>query len=209
MSPESAARTRLNSSELHFPQAVVDFLSLRNPWASRGSDYSLGPKVTMKTTALGLVAISLVQVLTPTPSWAKGETVKITLTCTGLAGPVDLTDPTALTLRFGPWGGAFLDSTRTGRPGAGKGQRQCEVALYVRYNVRDVQLAYVFYYYPGGASNPGYIYLPGPRDPWYTLNVGTMWRQGQDGKWHVASQEWDALARHAIAEAQRRQGATS
>src|SRR5438094_4464684 len=95
MSPESAARTRLNSSELHFPQAVVDFLSVRNTVASQGSDYSRGPKVTMKTTALGFVAISLVQVLIPTPSWAKGETVKITLACTGLAGPVDLTDPTA------------------------------------------------------------------------------------------------------------------
>jgi hypothetical protein len=160
----------------------------------------------MNNTAFGLIATCLLQGLIPTPSWAKGETVKITLTCTGMAGPVELTDSIALTPSFGPWGNAILDSTRTARPGTVKGRRMCEVAFYVRYRAHDVELAYVLYYYPGNASTPGCIYLPGPRDPWYTLNVGTMWRPGQDGKWHVASPVWDALARRAIAAAQHRHG---
>ena len=160
----------------------------------------------MKKTILGVLGVCLMHLVIPGPAWAKGQTVRITLTCAGLAGPIELTDPTALTFQFGPWGGAFLDSSRAVRPGVAEGRRLCEVAFYVRYRARDVQLAYVLYYYQGSASTPGYIYLPGRGDPWYWLNVSTILRPGQDGTWHAASLAWEALIRPTIthADAERR-----
>ena len=156
----------------------------------------------MKRAILRVVAVCLLVLVVPSAAWAKGQTVRITLTCAGLAGPIDLTAPKALSFQFGPWGGAFRDSLRDVGSRVTEGLRLCEVAFYVRYRARDVQLAYVFYYYQGRASAPGHTYLPGRGDPWYSLNTGSILRPGEDGGWCAASLAWEALVRPAIAHAE-------
>jgi hypothetical protein len=113
---------------------------------------------------------------------AKGRTRRITLTCAGSEGPIELTDTTVTGSAFGPWGGQFLDTTRAVLPAPPRASRQCEVAFYVEAGPDHAHLAYVVYYRytPGGG---GYIYLPGRGDPWYEMNVGTILRDGRDGRW--------------------------
>jgi hypothetical protein len=50
---------------------------------------------------------------------------------------------------------------------------------------------YVVYYYPPEPSSRGVIYRPGKGAVW-ELNVGTILREGWNGKWMYAAREWDA-----------------
>jgi hypothetical protein len=54
--------------------------------------------------------------------------------------------------------------------------------------------AYVVTYSRNRWTGEGFIYLPGPGDDRYRRNIGTVLRQGQDGKWHRPSAAWgDAI----------------
>lgn len=150
------------------------------------------------------VLASLLALGATSTMWAKGRTTRITLTCQGLASPIELTSTVALDFHYGPWGGAFLDSSHPGHLAPPEGLRLCEVAFYAEFEEDRVRLAYVAYYAynPRDRSAPGYIYLPGPRDPWYALNAGTMLRRDQDGAWQEASRPWGVeLVQGAIARA--------
>jgi hypothetical protein len=45
----------------------------------------------------------------------------------------------------------------------------------------------------------GYMYLPGPGEPLYRENGGTIIRDDADGKWHPATPGWDSLLSNAVA----------
>jgi hypothetical protein len=148
-----------------------------------------------------LLLAALLGLAAPEPALAKGETVRLVLTCGGLAEPIVIADPARLGAAFGPWGGGFMDTTRvlTGAPD--RALRPCEVAFYVRYGPSDVELAYVLYYFPRSRGRPGFLYLPGRGNPWYALNAGTILRRGRDGRWLYASREWEErVIRPALAE---------
>jgi hypothetical protein len=145
------------------------------------------------------VALLVVSHTTPAPAWAKGETSRLVLSCMGFSHPVEITSPAALTIENGPWGGGFIDSSKGRVTVAPTNRRTCEVDFYVRYSRRDERLAYVVYYYPGQGSGSGFLYLPGKGEPWYALNVSSMFRAGIDGTWRVASRRWEqALGQHSI-----------
>jgi hypothetical protein len=51
---------------------------------------------------------------------------------------------------------------------------------------------YVVEYAPSPHGR-GAIHLPGHGEPHYGLNVGTILRDGQDGLWFAASDEWERV----------------
>ena len=55
---------------------------------------------------------------------------------------------------------------------------------------------YVVSYVRDPQSGSGFVYLPGRGEEGWAMNVRTILRDGQDGRWHHADREWsDALAR--------------
>ena len=97
-------------------------------------------------------------------------------------------------------GGSFLDTSRpplTQDPNAGN---PYEVTFYSRIADNDIRKTCVFFYSPGSAAAQGMIYLPRKGAVW-TLNSGTIIREGRDGKWSYASPAWEALVKPFIARA--------
>ena len=154
----------------------------------------------MKRTGIGLLVGFLVVLGVPSRGYAKRAPAAFTMTCAGLAAPIDIVDAKALSIQFGPWGRRFLDGGRGAAPRPAAGSRQCVLAYYVAQG-RDVRLAYVIHYCPGASPDEGYVYLPGRGDPWYSLNAASVPWPGQDGTWQHASRDWDAVIRSALARA--------
>jgi hypothetical protein len=59
-------------------------------------------------------------------------------------------------------------------------------------------LAYVVFYEYDPITSQGYVYLPGPGEQWYPLNVSTMLRR-QEGRWLRATPAWQRLVVPLIA----------
>lgn len=65
----------------------------------------------------------------------------------------------------------------------------------------EPQWLYSFDYALDPSGGRGYIHLPGPGDPRYQKNIGTLFRT-QDGQWLYASQKWEALMQSALQKTQ-------
>lgn len=77
----------------------------------------------------------------------------------------------------------------TSRP---SGLPRYEVSFFVKYANRPLdsqteQLAYVVLYEWDPAQRVGYVYLPGPSDTNYRLNVRSIHREGRNGHWFRAT----------------------
>lgn len=125
--------------------------------------------------------------------------------------PLEISDRETLK-KFDPWRGQFIDWTKgVVSPPAGQDQK-FEVFFYMKwpgrhsdYDRGDLKLIYTASYVPGGEGLPGFVYLPGKGEKFHDNNAGTIWREQDDGKWHQASAEWDALVRHLLASRQQTQ----
>jgi len=161
-----------------------------------------GKEIVMKLTSLRLAYLLLmVLFVLTTPAMAKGPVDKITVEGPGLASPIEITDSGILD-RFDPWGGQFIG---TGGPLAGPPPNIKEpylVRFYLENQQGDQTLRYVFYYYFNSTGTTGYIYLPGPGEPYYQTNVGTIIRETSDGQWHKAIPGWDEIMADVVAESQ-------
>lgn len=143
----------------------------------------------------------LVLFVLATPVMAKGPVDKITIEGPGLKKPIEITDPDILS-RFDPWGGQFIG---TGGPLVGPPPNIKEpylVKFYLENQQGELALRYVFYYYFNTAGTTGYIYLPGPGEPYHQTNAGTIIRGTSDGRWHKAIPGWDDFMADVVAEAQ-------
>jgi hypothetical protein len=143
----------------------------------------------------------LALVASPQYATAKAATVKIIISGPDLPAPLEITDESILNLS-NVWLGQFLDNSH-GHPEKPPERLPYELSFYVKLREDDLRLMYVAYYYPEPSTKQGQIYLPGRRDPWYYLNVGTILRKGQDGRWNYASASWEALIKPVIAHAAR------
>lgn len=121
----------------------------------------------------------------------------------GLAHPIELTDPESMKA-FDPWRGQFADWQQQPFVDAPCFRRSFAVLFYMKWPGRkspldrgDVNMIYATRYCSAGAN--GYVYLPGPGEPNYHVNIGTIIRGDADGKWHVATQAWNALLSDAVA----------
>lgn len=123
------------------------------------------------------------------PAVAKGPVDKITVVGPDLVEPIEITDPKILD-RFDPWGGQFIGA---GGPieATPNVREPYQAFFHLRNNRGDLELRYMIYYYPDPAGGRGYIYLPGPGEPYYSLNTGIIIRGGSDGRWRRAMPAWD------------------
>lgn len=135
---------------------------------------------------------------------AKSPTVKIIISGGGLTSAIEVTDSRILDIS-NVWAGQFLDRSRGTAKGPPRGPRLYEVSFYIKFADNDLRQRYVLYYNPNSATEPGYIYLPGKGEPWYSLNVSAIIRDEQDGKWNYASPAWEDLIKPVIDSAQEAQ----
>jgi len=143
---------------------------------------------------------------------AKGITTRVRITGATLAQPVELTQPDVLQ-GFNVWSGpgTFLNDVEategfivdwaagvTEPPLTGE---SFDVSFYIMDANRTAsreqeRLAYVVRFRMA-ANGRGYVYLPGPGDEFYGLNVASILRGGE-GKWFHSTREWDQTVRQRI-----------
>lgn len=158
----------------------------------------------MKKPHFAALVIALLALLaTPGSAPAKAATVKLIISGPDLPAPLEVTDEQILNLS-NVWVGQFLDGSRGSPEKSPEGLKPYELTFYVKLRDEDVRMMYVAYYYPDPSAKLGYIYLPGIHEPWYYLNVRSILRAGQDGRWNYASPAWEALIKPVIANAVRR-----
>lgn len=136
-------------------------------------------------------------------AFSKGSPDLILISGGGLAQPIEITDPDSLKA-FNPWMGQFADWETKPLADAPCFRRSFEVSFYMKWPERkssldhgNLQLIYNTRYCSTGEA--GYVYLPGPGDPKYGPNGGTIIRGAADGKWHLATAGWDSLMSDAVA----------
>ena len=136
-------------------------------------------------------------------AFCKGSPDLILISGGGLGQPIEITDPDSLKA-FNPWIGQFADWQAKRLADAPCFRRSFEVSFYMRWPGRkssldrgNLQLIYSTRYCSTGQI--GYVYLPGPGEPQYGPNRGTIIRGPADGKWHVPTAGWDALMSDAVA----------
>jgi hypothetical protein len=157
-----------------------------------------------KTNSLSVPALVLLLLVCVPAADAKGKPDKIAIRGGKFPRPIEITDREILQ-GFDPWTGQFIDWPRGIAAKPPNWQHAFEVFFYQkkpgtpsRYDQGDLKLIYALTYYPGYNGAPGYIYLPGKGQAFYSLNTGTMTRQGHDGEWHYASPAWEALMKRAF-----------
>ncbi len=141
------------------------------------------------------MCLFLLILLIPVPlALAKGSPEKITITGTGLASPIEITDPEILN-EFNPWDGKFLDKDRRIVEETPETDTLYEVLFYIRDTSGELHMFYAFKYSPGPSGTRGRIYLPQDNEEWYEMDNQTIARRSG---WLYASAEWDALMEHLI-----------
>ena len=137
------------------------------------------------------VGVSLVM-----PVRAKGPTVKLTVTGPGLDQPLEITEPGAIAANV--WHGNFINW----QEGPALEPAQSFPRYMIQFHVvpprSEVKMMYVVYCVWDEGAGRVLVYLPGRGEDWYRLNVSTILRSGQDGKWHYASDEWSLAIRSAL-----------
>jgi DNA-binding beta-propeller fold protein YncE len=136
----------------------------------------------------------------PQTALAKAPTAKLTVSGGRLTRSIEVTDPQILEIS-NAWGDAFLTASRPPLDEAPPGRMPYEVSFYSLMADHDLRKTCVVYYYPGTSTDPGLVYLPGKGAVW-GLNVGTVLRRGQDGRWNYASPAWDGLIKAVITRAE-------
>lgn len=141
-------------------------------------------------TATALLAILLVVTIA-----AKGETIRLTITGPGLPAPLDVTEPAALA---NVWAGRFIGHLAV-EPDTALPRY---VVSFVVKPPREQQARtmYVVTFVVERDSRRGFVYLPGPGEDGYRMNAGTILRDGQDGHWHEASEDWSGALAQRISE---------
>jgi hypothetical protein len=120
---------------------------------------------------------------------AKGTTVKLVISGGGLAGPIEITGKDVAFAN--PWGDAFVRAW-TSIPPPATDRPRYHVSFYDEFGPGNVKMMYIVEY----CRNPeggGAIHLPGRGDERYRLNVSTIYRDGLNGQWFPASDEWERI----------------
>jgi hypothetical protein len=115
---------------------------------------------------------------------AKGPTVRLTITGPGLLQPLDVTDPDAL---VHVWSAGFIGAV-TVAPAASLPRYL--VSFHVQPPRSNVKVMYAVRYVVDPQTRAGFVYLPGRGEEGYRLNVSTILRETDDGRWHHAPAAW-------------------
>ncbi len=170
------------------------------PGRERQRPFGCSKSVNWRCAVLALLCAALFG----TAAAAKSPPTKVVVSGPGLTAPVTITDPARIA-PFNPWSREFIAWDRglvAQPPSLADAYR---VSIYVDERTPSSP-AYVLYYVPGAGAAPGRIYVPGPGDPDYRLNIGTIMgasssdRWDPDGKWQYATAGADAAIQGAIAQ---------
>lgn len=142
-----------------------------------------------------VLAVSLL-LLAALPVAAKTRIQKITVSGPGLGTPAEIVDEQALRLS-NPWYGGFIDWSAPAVE-APHGTVVYDVTLHARLRASELRPIYQFRYAPGASGQRGLVYLPGRGEPWYRQNVSMIIRVNRDGRWNLASPDWDARMKAAL-----------
>ena len=157
-------------------------------------------------------AFALLAALTvPVSIFAKGRTLKITITGAALTAPIESTAETVV--GFGIWEGPgtpqtkgfIIDWSRGVVAERRNGLQRYVVSFYAGCKMTEwgcrtdkPSLAYVVYYEYDASNEQGYVYLPGKNDEWYQLNARSILRGGLEGNWFFATSEWQKFVQLLI-----------
>ena len=150
-------------------------------------------------TVLALVAALMAWLALASPLAAKRPVDMITIEGQGLTHPIEITDTESLE-PFSPWFRQFIDWKRRKIADPPAVKDTYEVSFYLNNNHGKI---FVLHYSTASSGGPGYIYIPGPGEPGYRLNIGTIITGDSDswnpnGQWQHATPEWAALMRQAL-----------
>lgn len=131
---------------------------------------------------------------------AKGDPVMATIQGPGLARSIEVTDPATLSV-LNPWAGEFANWEDGPVAPATSLEAAYQVSIFTDLLGKpdELDLVYVFYYDPNFDGDWGLIYVPGPGETFYSMNIATIYA-GRDGKWHPASRALDVALRPRLLE---------
>ena len=145
-------------------------------------------------------------------AFAKGDTVKITLTNLQSGTPLEIADYAAVK-RFNVWEGPGVNGAEVPYakgfivdwskliiivPSSALARYQvkfyegCKISESDACYSEEPSLAYVVTYVYNAATKQGYVYLPGKGDEFVDGNVRSIYR-GVEGEWFMASAEWQSF----------------
>jgi hypothetical protein len=131
------------------------------------------------------------------PAFAKGKTVKLTVIGPGISQPIDARDPDAIAASA--WGNDFFDLAKGPIAAPDPALPRYLVKFYVQPpQGRAVEMKYAVYLVLDRSSGRAMVYLPELRDEIYRLNSALV-RDGQEGRWYVASPRWGRAVGAAVA----------
>lgn len=150
------------------------------------------------------IVCALLLTMAAVPSaYGKGPVDLILVSGGGLNQSIEIADSASLNA-FNPWIGQFADWKQKPLTDAPCYRHSFEVLFYMKWPERtssaldrgDLKMIYATRYCWTGEA--GYVYLPGPSEPLYGPNGGTIIRGDADGKWHPATAAWESLLSGAV-----------
>lgn len=136
---------------------------------------------------LGATAVAIIVLLNHPGAAEIKETVRLTINGATLAQPLLISD--APTLRLSNvFAGTFIGGPASAPPD--DAATQFEIVFDVQTATGVKAKAYTVIFARSRWTNETLIYLPGRGDIAYRRNVSTILREGQDGRWHHASEAW-------------------
>ena len=139
-------------------------------------------------------ALSLLLLTVAVPALAKAPTAKLALSGPGIAQPIELTQPDAISANV--WSGNFIDRQSGMAEAPASELPQYTVQFYVKLD-DEVRMMYVVYYVWDEANGRALLQVPDVSDKWYELNVSTISRCCR-GKWFYASKTWGETIKEAL-----------
>jgi hypothetical protein len=147
---------------------------------------------------LGITLLVSIFLAPACSAYGKGQVDELVIKGGGLEPPLEIRDRLMLT-GLDPWMGGFINWQVGPVAAPSRARPAYEILFYVKWKGRHsgfdrgaLKLIYDVLYCPGTASEPGHVYLPGSDDK-YSVNMGTIIRKDDDGKWHQASVRLDSL----------------
>ena len=138
---------------------------------------------------IAIVSFTLACALLTVSVGAKGKTVKLVVSGGGLRQPIEISGKDVVFAN--PWGDEFVHPwTAMAEPP--QALWRFEVSFYEELGPGNVQMKYVVDYAPDPPGR-GAIFLPGRGDARYRLNASMILRDGRDGQWFPASDEWERV----------------
>jgi hypothetical protein len=122
------------------------------------------------------------------------ETARLTISGPGLSQPLEVTDENTLAFS-NVFAGTFIGEPAVNPPDAELPRYRIVFDIQTAEGVRAA--AYTVLYCKDRWTGDAFVYVPGYGDDGYRRNIGTILREGQDGRWHRAATPWSqAINRH-------------